>query len=72
LLKRIFVANLLAWPLAYYAMTRWLQSFAYRIHLTPWIFFQSTVLALGIAVVTVSYRSVKVALTNPVSSLKYE
>jgi putative ABC transport system permease protein len=72
LLKRIFVANLLAWPLAYYGMTRWLQSFAYRIHLKPWIFFESTILVLGIAVVTVGYRSVKVATTNPVSSLKYE
>ena len=72
LLKRIFIANLLAWPLAYYGMTRWLQSFACRTRMTPWIFFLSTILALGIALATVSYRSVKAASKNPVSSLKYE
>lgn len=70
--KRVLLANLIAWPLAYYAMNKWLQNFAYRIRIELWVFFVSALIALVIALVTVSYQSVKAALGNPVDSLRYE
>ncbi|MDR3625840.1 MAG: ABC transporter permease [Ignavibacteriaceae bacterium] len=70
--KWVLIANLLAWPLAYYFMNNWLKAFAYRINITPWIFISSGVLALVIALLTVSANAVKAATANPVKSLKYE
>ena len=66
------IANLIAWPIAYYAMHRWLQDFAYRIDLEIWAFVLSGFLALFIALTTVSYQAYKVARTNPVDALRYE
>ena len=66
------IANLIAWPIAYYAMNRWLQDFAYRIDLGIWAFIVSGFLALFIALTTVSYQAWKVARTNPVDALRYE
>ena len=66
------IANLIAWPIAYYAMNRWLQDFAYRIDLELWAFVLSGLLALFIALTTVSYQAWKVARTNPVDALRYE
>ncbi len=66
------IANLIAWPIAYYAMHRWLQDFAYRIDLGIWAFVLSGFLALFIALTTVSYQAWKVARTNPVDALRYE
>lgn len=66
------IANLIAWPIAYYAMNRWLQDFAYRIDLEIWAFVLSGFLALFIALTTVSYQAWKVARTNPVDALRYE
>ena len=66
------IANLIAWPIAYYAMNRWLQDFAYRIDLNIWAFVLSGFLALFIALTTVSYQAWKVARTNPVDALRYE
>ena len=66
------IANLIAWPIAYYAMNRWLQDFAYRIDLEIWAFVLSGFLALFIALSTVSYQAWKVARTNPVDALRYE
>lgn len=71
-LKWILLANILAWPIAYYAMNQWLQGFAYRTNLGIGIFALSTGLALLIAIVTVSFQSIKAALANPVDSLRYE
>jgi putative ABC transport system permease protein len=71
-IKWVLIANLIAWPLAYYVMNKWLQSFAYRISLTIWMFLSSAAVALIIALLTVSYQSVKAALGNPVDSLRYE
>jgi putative ABC transport system permease protein len=68
----VFVANLVAWPLAYYMMTKWLQNFAYRIGVSVWSFLLAAVLAFMIALITVSYQSVRAALTDPVDSLRYE
>ena len=70
--KLVLVANLLAWPVAYYVMNKWLQNFAYRIDPEPEIFILCGGLALGIAMLTVGAQSVKAALANPVDALRYE
>lgn len=70
--KWVLMANILAWPLAYYIMNRWLQNFAYKISIGLWPFIISAVLALIIALLTVSYQSIKAALSDPVVSLRYE
>ncbi len=70
--KRIVLANIIAWPLAYFAMNGWLQQFAYRIRIGLWVFALSGILALGIAFFTVSYHTIKAATANPVDSLRYE
>jgi putative ABC transport system permease protein len=62
----------IAFPIAYYAMNRWLQSFAYRTSISLWIFVVSASLALVIALITISYQSIKAATANPVDSLRYE
>lgn len=71
-IKWVLVANIIAWPLAYYFMNSWLQDFAYRIQITLWPFLLSGFVAFSLAVLTVSYQSIKAALANPVESLKYE
>jgi putative ABC transport system permease protein len=68
----VLIANLGAWPVAYFLMKRWLQNFAYRMNLGMDIFVLSGVLAFGIALFTVGFQSVKVALANPVKALRYE
>jgi putative ABC transport system permease protein len=70
--KLVLVANLIAWPVAYYIMGRWLQNFAYRIELGGGVFFLGGALALGIALLTVSLHAVKAARANPVDALRYE
>ncbi|MCP4723778.1 MAG: FtsX-like permease family protein, partial [bacterium] len=68
----IFIANIIAWPAAYIMMNSWLQQFAYRIELGFSIFLISSLIAFSIAIITVSYQSMKAAYTNPVDSLRYE
>jgi putative ABC transport system permease protein len=70
--KRVLVANLIAWPLAYYAMNKWLQNFAYRIKISIWVFLVSAAAALFIALFTVSYQTIRAARSEPVDSLRYE
>ena len=70
--KWVIAANLIAWPVAYYAMNRWMQNFAYRTSLGIWPFALAAVLALGIALLTVSAQSIRAALADPVKSLRYE
>jgi putative ABC transport system permease protein len=72
LIKRVIFANLLAWPAAYFVMNKWLQNFAYRIRINIWMFMAAAGLSLVIALLTVSFQSVKVAQENPVDSLRYE
>jgi len=72
LFKLIFFANLIAWPIAYYAMSKWLQNFAYRIDIGWWAFLLAGIMVLAIALITVSYISIKASLANPVESLRYE
>ena len=71
-LKLVLIANLIAWPIAYYAMNQWLQSFAYRINLGISTFILSGLIALLIALLTVSYQAIKAARANPVEALRYE
>ena len=70
--KWVFLANIIAWPVAYFIIDKWLQGFAYRTSVTVWIFGLSAAFAFLIAVMTVSYQSFKAALTDPVNSLRYE
>jgi putative ABC transport system permease protein len=70
--KLLVVANLIAWPITYYAMNRWLQDFAYRIELGPGVFIMGGMLALVIALMTVSVQAIKAARANPVDALRYE
>ena len=68
----VLLANLIALPVAYFVMNRWLQNFSYRASLNVWIFILSGLTALVIALLTVSYQTIKAARANPVESLKYE
>ena len=70
--KWVLIANLFAWPAAYFVMNEWLKSFAYRINIGIWVFVLSGMLAVGIAIVTVSYQALKAARANPIDSLRYE
>jgi len=70
--KWVIVATLIAWPVGYWVMSRWLEGFAFRTTLSAGIFLGSGLAALGIAVLTVSSQVIKAALANPAKSLKYE
>ena len=70
--KWVIVATLIAWPLGYWVMSRWLEGFAFRTRLQAGIFLASGLAALGIAVLTVSSQVIRAALANPAQSLKYE
>ncbi|MFC1543104.1 ABC transporter permease [Candidatus Neomarinimicrobiota bacterium] len=68
----VLIANIIAWPMAWYVMNRWLQNFAYRIDLSWWIFILAGLLALVIALLTVSWQAIRAATANPVEALRYE
>jgi len=70
--KWVLLANVIAWPVAYFVMHMWLQSFAYRTSIRLWTFILSAALALIIAMLIVSYQSIKAAAANPVYSLRNE
>jgi putative ABC transport system permease protein len=70
--KWVAVAFVIATPIAYYAMNKWLENFAYKTELSWWIFALAGLLALGIALLTVSWQSWKAATRNPVEALRYE
>jgi putative ABC transport system permease protein len=69
-IKLVLVALLIAFPLSWWAMDKWLEAYAYRIPLSPWTFLLSGLLAIVVAFITISYQSIKAALSNPVSSLR--
>ncbi|MFS8082296.1 MAG: ABC transporter permease, partial [Ginsengibacter sp.] len=71
-IKLVFIACVVAFPLSYCAMNKWLESFAYRINLSWWIFLVAGGLAILIALVTVSFQAIKAAMANPVKSLRSE
>jgi putative ABC transport system permease protein len=68
----VLLANLLAWPVAWYAMQNWLQNFAYRVDIGWWVFVLAGGLAFVIALLTVSAQAIRAALANPVEALRYE
>jgi len=70
--KCVLISNLIAWPIAYFALKRWLEDFAYRIDIEIWVFVIASLAAILIAIFTVSYQSIKAAVANPVKSLRYE
>ena len=70
--KWVLFANLIAWPLAYFFADKWLSNFEYKVDLTLMSFVLAGLLAFLIAIVTVTYQSLKAALANPVNSLRYE
>ncbi len=72
LTKMVILANVIAWPVAYFVMRRWLAAFPYRENMTFLTFVFSGFIVLSIGLVTVSYQAIKAGLTNPVDSLKYE
>jgi putative ABC transport system permease protein len=71
-MKLILAANIIAWPIVWYAMNQWLQGFAYRTSLNWLMFFLTGVAAIAIALVTVSFQTIRAALANPVEALRYE
>ena len=68
----VALANVIAWPIAWFAINKWLQNFAYKIQISWWLFVVSGALALTIALLTVSWQAAKAATANPVEALRYE
>jgi putative ABC transport system permease protein len=71
-IKLVLVALVVASPIAWYVMHKWLQDFAYRTEINVWIFLLAGIIAVGIALTTISFHAVKAALANPVKSLRSE
>ena len=71
-IKLVILAIIIASPVAWWAADRWLQNFAYRIHIQWWMFAAAGLLVVGIAWLTVSYQAIKAAIANPVKSLRTE
>ena len=70
--KLILLALIIASPVAYYFMHQWLQDFAYRVNISWWVFVVAGVVALAIALLTVSFQAIRAAIANPVKSLRTE
>jgi putative ABC transport system permease protein len=71
-LKLIGVSILIATPMIWWVMNNWIQTFPYRTTISPFVFVFSGVMVLAVALITVSYQTVKASKTNPVESLRYE
>jgi predicted permease len=70
--KWVIVANIIAWPIAYWVAHRWLQNFAYRTNIQVWMFLLAAAISLFIALATVSFKALKTATANPAKALRYE
>jgi putative ABC transport system permease protein len=71
-IKLVLIANLIAWPIAWITVNRWMQDYAYRLPMSWWVFLLAGIVALVIALVTVSLLAAKAAMANPVESLRTE
>jgi putative ABC transport system permease protein len=71
-LKLVLLSSVIAFPLAYLLMHRWLQDYAYRINIGWWVFFAAGIATLLISFITVSLQAIRAALANPVKSLRTE
>ncbi len=70
--RLVIISTLIAWPIAWFGVSRWLQDFAYRVPVSWWVFAMAAGVALMIALVTVSFQAIKAAIANPVKSLRTE
>lgn len=68
----VLIASLIAFPIAWWAMNNWLEDFPYRVAISWWVFGIAVVAALLVALITISFQSIKAATTNPVKSLRTE
>jgi putative ABC transport system permease protein len=68
----VLIASLIAFPIAGWAMSQWLHDFAYRITISWWVFLIAGIIALVIALLTISFKAIKAAVANPVKSLRSE
>jgi putative ABC transport system permease protein len=68
----VLIGNLIAWPLAWYAVNKWLQEFTDKITISWSVFVLSTAVTLIIAILTIAYHCLKTAIANPVKSLRTE
>jgi len=71
-LRWVLLANVLAWPLAFILMKKWLENFAYQATISLWIFILAAVLSIIISLITISWHAWNISNTNPVNSLRYE
>jgi putative ABC transport system permease protein len=71
-LLMVFIANMVAWPMAYLFVSKWLSGFAYRIDISIWPFMFAMIISMAITLFTVSFRSYKAAVANTIDALKYE
>ena len=71
-LKLVFVSAIIAVPVAWYVMNKWLQDFAYRVNISWWMFALAGIITMCIALLTISFQSIKAAIANPVKSLRTE
>jgi putative ABC transport system permease protein len=71
-LRLVMIASLIAFPLAWWTMDKWLMNFAYRVDIEWWVFLLAAFIALVIALATVSYQAIRAAIMNPVKSLRTE
>jgi putative ABC transport system permease protein len=70
--KLVLIAIVIATPIAWYAMSKWLQDFAYRINVEWWMFLVAGLMAIVIAFITISFQAIKAAVANPIKSLRSE
>ena len=70
--KIILVANIFAFPLAWYFNYKWLQHFAYHINVSYWVYITTLMISLTIAIITILFQTIKAARTSPLDALKYE
>jgi putative ABC transport system permease protein len=71
-LKYVLIASIIALPVAWFCVYKWLQDYAYRINISWWIFLAAVFLALIIAFITISFQAIKAAIANPIKSLRTE
>ena len=71
-IKCVLISNIISWPITWYAMHQWLQDFALRVDIHPWIFLLAGIFSMTFTVLTVSFKAIKAALAKPVEVLKYE
>jgi len=71
-LKLVLIASLIAFPVAWWFMNKWLEDFVYRINISWWVFILASFVSIFIAIVTVSFQAIKAAIANPVKNLRTE